>query len=273
MITNIINLFTEIEYQISKYELNFNLAKHYFNLKGYDVSELNSFKSLQRFTLENESELRELFPKLNEFEYTVFTNIINYDKGIISINISDISFIWLRVDDLINNLNKYYSDKKSVDLVRNIIETYKDIVERLEPLKLSHDRGLGLKTLQACFNLIIEMQLEEEIERINKSIISNRLIASFEKTEIPEEEVLNDYELPELQQKILFLDHLGVIDFIIEKYKIISNANMGEILSPITDIKADTIRVYLNRIKDKVIDKENPEVLALMVKLKLKKTS
>lgn len=88
---------------------------------------------------------------------------------------------------------------------------------------------------------------------------------------IEQKEKLNDYELNEDQEKILFLEKIGVVDFLRTKYKLSSNGRIGEILKPVTNVKSDTTAKTLGRIyKNALSDKTNTVIFNLINKLKLK---
>ena len=85
-----------------------------------------------------------------------------------------------------------------------------------------------------------------------------------------QEEKVNVIELKESQHKIILLDQLGVIEFIRKEFCISSNLKIGEILSPITNIKPDTIRTYLSRIqKGEILDNTNGYVSNVFNQLKI----
>lgn len=84
-------------------------------------------------------------------------------------------------------------------------------------------------------------------------------------------EVLNEFEFKEAKQKILFLERIGVIDFIRKEFSNPSNGKIGEILKPVTGIAPDTIRKYLENIQTGNIKSETENsVMNLINELKLK---
>jgi hypothetical protein len=91
-----------------------------------------------------------------------------------------------------------------------------------------------------------------------ESFLKERL-QELNKPEQPEPEPL-DLSDTTAVEKIIYLNELGVIDFLRTKTKAgISNGGLASVLSGITGIKADTIRPSLNRlVKNDTDDKNHP---------------
>ncbi len=83
-------------------------------------------------------------------------------------------------------------------------------------------------------------------------------------------EPLLELELTEHQQKIIYLEKIGVLDFLRKKYSITSNSELANVLHPFIEIKADTIRKTLERIvKNEIKESTEGPVMNTINKLKL----
>ncbi len=84
-----------------------------------------------------------------------------------------------------------------------------------------------------------------------------------------ENEELPDLNFEEEQQKIIYLDKIGVLDFLRKEHSMSSSSELAKVLNPATGIKAGTIRKTIDRIIKKEI-KESTEIPVLNIINKLK---
>lgn len=85
---------------------------------------------------------------------------------------------------------------------------------------------------------------------------------------------ITDYSDTNAKEKIIFLNELGILNFLWEKHPNLSNYKIAEVLSAITGVKATTIQSYTNPIYSgsRVAQDKNPmedEKLVAVVKKKL----
>lgn len=85
---------------------------------------------------------------------------------------------------------------------------------------------------------------------------------------------ITDYSDTNAKEKVIFLNELGILNFLWEKHPYLSNNKIAEVLSAITGVKATTIQSYTNPIYSgsNVAQDKNPmedEKLVTVVKKKL----
>jgi hypothetical protein len=130
----------------------------------------------------------------------------------------------------------------------------------------NHNESLQTKTLEEF------LEGQPDIKRI-KSVFE-QVEFQYNKRNNPaaNEHVLLDFEFTEGQQKIIFLEKIGVIDFLRKEFGNPSNSKLGEILKPVTGLKPDTIRKYLERIgNNETSEGAESAVLSIISQLKLKR--
>ncbi|AMO20738.1 hypothetical protein [Flavobacterium columnare] len=152
--------------------------------------------------------------------------------------------------------------------------------ERLEKLLDDNDKN----------NMFEETFIEKEINTLNhlilnftntnysseiKNALDKKLKFLLSKSVIKKNaESIEDYSDTNAKEKIVFLNDLGILEFLWKKYPKLSNNKIAEVLSAITSVKASTIQSYTNPIYagKNVSQEKNPltdEELVLKVKMKL----
>jgi hypothetical protein len=179
----------------------------------------------------------------------------------------------IHIDDKINIIDdRIVKDKETFTLLENEANNIENLSDKIKfwlDKQLEFERNITLETLTVSGMTSKETGLNQKffLDRlIDAELIRLKGIMELNS---PEEE-LNDFELKEDQEKILFLDNIGVIEFLRKKYSITSNGHMGEILKPITGVKPATIARTLSRIHNKELpEKSMKNVNSLKDKLKI----
>jgi hypothetical protein len=154
------------------------------------------------------------------------------------------------------NLLEYYKKQRIDNDEINFIETEIMLIKESIRLIIEHQKS--------------ELEEKEEIDLYKlmmESYISsyNKIILFLETRESELKPVSSIFEPLDLSdakevEKIIYLNELGIIDFLRSKTKAgISNNSLASILSGITGTKADTIKPSLNRLSSNdILDNKHP---------------
>lgn len=151
---------------------------------------------------------------------------------------------------------KNYLDEQILLLNTMYVESeqQKDfILKEIERTKKSIDNQKELIKTHPNFNTKTKIDF---ISILNAylNLLNNKLLEQTQQTE-PEPFDLSDTSAVE---KIIYLNELGIIDFLKTKPEFIGSTNlMATILSAITDVKASTLQTSLNRLNNKDTDDKN----------------
>jgi hypothetical protein len=165
--------------------------------------------------------------------------------------------------DLISKL-KYISMIEKPEVFQGI---KKEIEISLEVLDKSIEFGIILNANSAKPIKIEPDILEKIIEP--KRVLLNELLTYINNNLNLNESL--ELEFVEDQQKVLFLHKLGVIEYLRKSQNGISENKIGEILHPIINVRQDTIRKCIERIRnDSLNPKVTEAVLNTITQLKIK---
>lgn len=166
-------------------------------------------------------------------------------------------------NDLISKL-KYISIIEKPEVIQGI---KKEIEISLEVLDKTIEFGIILNV-----NSVKPIKIEPEI--LEKIIEPKRVLLNELLTYIKNNFNLNEsleLKFDEDQQKVLYLYKLGVIEYLRKSQNGISENKIGEILHPIINVRPDTIRKCIERIRnDSLHPKVTEAVLNTITQLKIK---
>jgi hypothetical protein len=172
---------------------------------------------------------------------------------------------------------KYYNLRK--DLISKL--KYISIIEKPEVFQgIKKEIEISLEVLDTPIEIGIILNansakpIKIEPDILEKIIEPKRVLLNELLTYINNNLNLNEsleLEFVEDQQKVLFLHKLGVIEYLRKSQNGISENKIGEILHPIINVRQDTIRKCIERIRnDSLNPKVTEAVLNTITQLKIK---
>ncbi len=147
---------------------------------------------------------------------------------------------------------KQHIDNDEINFIDSEIRLIKEDIRPIIESQKTELEEMGIPDLRKRF-------IESNLSSYNK-IIS---FLETRKSELePESTLYEQLDLSDAKavEKIIYLNELGIIDFLRAKTKAgISNNSLASILSGITGIKADTIKPSLNRLSSNdILDNKHP---------------
>lgn len=172
--------------------------------------------------------------------------------------------------ELMSFLNKN-EGKKEIDFINHQEKIRKELLEDItkktdDDLRIEIENDFKTKGREiAPENVEYLLQVKKEktnqiISRTKRELLSlNNYKERLNGFNFEEYDSLNSSDSSAVK-KIIYLNELGIIDFLRTKTKVgISNGNLASALSEITGVKASTIKSSLNRLpKDHKIDNKHP---------------
>jgi hypothetical protein len=154
--------------------------------------------------------------------------------------------------NLIENYIERHIDNDEINFIDSEIRLIKEYIRPVIESQKTELEEMRILDLRKTF-------VESDLSSYNK-IIS---FLETRKSELEPESTLSeavDMSDTSAVEKIIFLNELGIIDYIRTKSKIgISNSSLSSVLSGITGIKPETIKPSLNRLSSNdIIDNKHP---------------
>ena len=162
-----------------------------------------------------------------------------------------------------------------IEIYREALHGFESILDGLTKYELEKLRDYGLDyehNLEPKTRVQVERILDErDLPRLEENPMRPRanelnlklknLIDTFgENREVKEESAGLPNELPQIQQKVLVFEKLGVVDLIRTQLVNPSNSELAKLLSILTGLSKGAIEKTLNRITNNVLNEETERV-------------
>lgn len=229
-----------LEFDIEKfYSLNKRLLRDMAMLNPFQksIDKIKEDKKINLTKVEQKCMFDYLYNYKNKIE-TLFIQIMDLKKS--EDFIKELSFIF--IDIQINGLMKNLYDLRDKKKVKPLIT-----IDELLEFFLNIQFGVFIDK-----KYIISKVAEYDLELATSSKFS------FYLSNVDENVELIDYSNSNGTEKIIFLQRLGVIDFLKEKTLFQTSTNkLAEYLSAVTGERTDTLQSYLNPIINKNVSQKN----------------